>query len=397
MGGRSDSWAQMIVRFLSGKQHSVQSYTTRSCRLESLEQRRLLSHSNILIEHANLIDGLDVPVQETGFEKGLIPSQRIHPAFTEPRLACKSGDLDIEITGFRVASNNVSEFLIEYQVSSGFIGNSIQIAIFSSINGTEPDDPGVPILSMDAIPDSTEKQTAQLNANFEDFQDLDYYLIAKVDSNENLEETNERNNLHVFEGGVFLAGSVVHIQSAIGPSADTILLEPLAGDIVVTWQIDHDPNAVENFSWASNEVTEFHIRTHDGNDFIEVVNDLDRTIWGFGGAGNDQIRGGNADDRLHGNHGDDSICGFDGNDFIQGDGRNDHGHDSLIGGDGNDTIHGGFGNDWIEGNTGDDIIDGGFEYGSDIHGESGWQPGGFGGGGYRDIDTNGGGDYILGG
>jgi len=288
VGSRSDSWTRNMVRFLSGKQHHAPSSRMRDCRLEPLEQRRLLSNGNILTEHAAMVDRPDVFVEASGLEKSIDPGERI-PISTRPRRACMAGEMDVAIIGFHVTSGNASEFFIEYQVTSELVGNSISIAIFSSTDGIEAENPGTPLLAGSATPDSTEIQTFHLNANYPDIEDRDYYLIAKVDSNDGLEEANEENNLRVFEGGAYLAGSVVHIQAAIGPFSDTIHLEPLDGEILVTWQIDQDPESILNFSWASNEVTEFHIRTHDGTDSIDAGN-LDKTFWVFGGSGNDLIR-----------------------------------------------------------------------------------------------------------
>lgn len=92
-----------------------------------------------------------------------------------------------------------------------------------------------------------------------------------------------------------------------------------------------------------------------------------------GVAGNDIILGGSKKDIIFGGAGDDQIDGGAGADFIFGDGGRydetgsipqidrtdislDGGKDTLIGGDGDDVIYGGGGDDHIDGGAGDDLI-----------------------------------------
>ncbi|WP_139261206.1 calcium-binding protein [Fibrobacter sp. UWOV1] len=92
-----------------------------------------------------------------------------------------------------------------------------------------------------------------------------------------------------------------------------------------------------------------------------------------GVAGNDIILGGSKKDIIFGGAGDDQIDGGAGADFIFGDGGRydetgsipqidrtdislDGGNDTLIGGDGNDAIYGGGGDDHVDGGAGNDEI-----------------------------------------
>ncbi|MGI0483129.1 Calx-beta domain-containing protein, partial [Geminocystis sp. CENA526] len=132
----------------------------------------------------------------------------------------------------------------------------------------------------------------------------------------------------------------------------------------------------------------------NGNDILNVAENLQKTIYFDGGTGNDVInggaladtlRGGDGDDQLYGRGGHDRLFGDNGNDTLHGDAGNDtlyggNGHDALHGGTGNDllygeagndTLYGGDGNDTLYGGTGNDVLDGGNGndtlYGGDGH------------------------------
>ncbi len=70
----------------------------------------------------------------------------------------------------------------------------------------------------------------------------------------------------------------------------------------------------------------------DGNDTITVASNITRTVYAFGGAGNDVVNGGGGSDFLQGG---------DGNDTVNG----NNGDDILVGNDGTDVLNGNAGND----------------------------------------------------
>jgi hypothetical protein len=108
----------------------------------------------------------------------------------------------------------------------------------------------------------------------------------------------------------------------------------------------------------------------DGDDHINIDNDILNTTELLGNAGNDTLRGGGGDDHLFGGTGNDELIAIRGNDFLFGGEGNDtlragagqdyleggDGNDSLIGGSGNDTFHGGRGNDILRGGSDQDIL-----------------------------------------
>jgi Ca2+-binding RTX toxin-like protein len=106
------------------------------------------------------------------------------------------------------------------------------------------------------------------------------------------------------------------------------------------------------------------VEGQEGNDrivFDRNVAATDRTLWAWGGSGNDTILGGEYDDRLDGGSGNDSIEGYAGNDSIRGEDGNDwlngaDGYDEIHGGSGDDTLYGGINPDRLFGDGGSDKL-----------------------------------------
>lgn len=116
------------------------------------------------------------------------------------------------------------------------------------------------------------------------------------------------------------------------------------------------------------------------------TNSTSATVFAYGGAGDDTLRGGNGFDNLVGNSGNDTIYGNGGNDRLVG----SNGDDTIFGGDGNDKLFGSAGDNELNGGNGDDFI-----FGSDtgddiINGDNGvdWL---FGLGGNDRLDSGAGG------
>jgi VCBS repeat-containing protein len=106
------------------------------------------------------------------------------------------GGSDIMITGFYSDGYNL---YVQYLVA-GAINQAFSIGVYSSGNGTTLDD--LPLESAAGIT-SQGVHTATIAPTFDDWQ-ADYYLVAKVDSNDEITETNENNNALLFAGGAFL-------------------------------------------------------------------------------------------------------------------------------------------------------------------------------------------------
>ena len=102
-------------------------------------------------------------------------------------------------------------------------------------------------------------------------------------------------------------------------------------------------------------IEHIHIVLGDGDDTVEISDDITLSISMDGGAGNDLLIAGGGAAQLNGGEGNDTIIGSTADDEIHGgDGR-----DLIIGRDGNDLLHGGADSDLIIGSAGNDVIDGG--------------------------------------
>lgn len=118
-----------------------------------------------------------------------------------------------------------------------------------------------------------------------------------------------------------------------------------------------------------------------------------------GGSDNDQLRGGSEADNISGGLGDDYIVGEEGDDLLYGQEGNDtllanSGNDYLEGGSGNDSLYGGVGDDWLVGNEGADILSG--EAGNDFLAGGDENDELLGGEGADVIKGDAGDDYIVG-
>jgi len=76
----------------------------------------------------------------------------------------------------------------------------------------------------------------------------------------------------------------------------------------------------------------------DGNDDLEVSDEVSKPVFIFGGNGDDRLRGGAGNDTLQGGDGNDTLIGS-------------NGHDLLVGGTGADNL---------QGSSGDDVLIGGY-------------------------------------
>lgn len=94
------------------------------------------------------------------------------------------------------------------------------------------------------------------------------------------------------------------------------------------------------------------INAGNGRDTVYTRDGTNRVA---GGDDADTIWGGNGRDRLFGGKGNDSLSGGSGRDILSG----DEGNDTLIGGASNDTLYGGDGDDILNGLNGADVIFGG--------------------------------------
>lgn len=70
-------------------------------------------------------------------------------------------------------------------------------------------------------------------------------------------------------------------------------------------------------TYGSSDVTGFRVRGNDGNDVIDASTAA-KSVWIYGGAGDDTLKGGNVSDTLEGGLGNDVLVGGKGNDSLDG-------------------------------------------------------------------------------
>jgi Ca2+-binding RTX toxin-like protein len=123
----------------------------------------------------------------------------------------------------------------------------------------------------------------------------------------------------------------------------------------------------------TDPVSQIVIFVCDGNDVVDISNEIILPATIYGGNGHDWIHGGGGDDTVYGEAGNDRLFGRDGDDTLEGGAgddtiKGDDGDDTLEGGDGRDMIYGGVGADEIFGgagidtmwgDAGNDLLDGG--------------------------------------
>jgi Ca2+-binding RTX toxin-like protein len=194
----------------------------------------------------------------------------------------------------------------------------------------------------------------------------DYFILAVADPDNTIAETdstplNEDNTVPFI--GAYATSTTVYLHG--GVPADTVTLTyPTTTSGYVTLNVTLGLTGLfsTTYTYHYSETSRFRLRTHGGNDTVNVVNSSDlttnvptRQMFEHGGAGNDVLRGAGDADWLCGGTGNDQLIGGPGNDVLMG----ASGHDVLSGGPGRDLLIGGTGRDTLDGGAGDDILIGG--------------------------------------
>jgi cyclophilin family peptidyl-prolyl cis-trans isomerase len=146
-----------------------------------------------------------------------------------------------------------------------------------------------------------------------------------------------------------MRGSTLFIRGT--RESDTI--DVSFGSTPATIQVVINGNAPSVMDSAS--VSRIQIMGRDGNDTINVSEQIQIPTKIRGGRGNDIINGGGGNDSIYGDAGNDTIAGRGGHDALRGGG----GNDSIQGGVGDDMVRGGAGNDTIVDNAGTNSLRGG--------------------------------------
>ncbi len=183
------------------------------------------------------------------------------------------------------------------------------------------------------------------------------YYIADVQAHYRFNATTDPTN-ELVEAGQLL---IINTNAASARIEEGVLVvEGTINDDKITVEKHGNKYAVvvnceEIGEFRRSDVNSIQINGYNGDDLIDLSNNI--TIYSivFGGTGNDLIFGSNGSNELHGGEGDDVIFGGNGADLLLG----DAGNDFLFGGNGADALFGGAGNDWLFGLNGADLLDGG--------------------------------------
>jgi Ca2+-binding RTX toxin-like protein len=108
-------------------------------------------------------------------------------------------------------------------------------------------------------------------------------------------------------------------------------------DGVIVESLNKDGNAIRSYELTANEVRQgggLAIKSGEGNDYIEVDENVHSDLILDGGGGDDTVLGGGGNDTVSGGTGEDLVYGGGGRDHVFG----DAGKDDLYGGEDADVV-----------------------------------------------------------
>lgn len=269
---------------------------------------------------------------------GSIPRQRRLQFESLENRRVLSGTTDVAITNLRA---DPTGFVVEYEMRNQ-ASAPFEIGIYRSSDGVALDQLLLSRRVTDPAQLAVGNRQQFLSANFADVQE-DYRLVAVVDAATEVVEGNEANNTRTLDRGVFQASDgTVHVQGnhlrdSVQISTKTLTTGAVVLDVVLSGT---------NRQFTHSTVTDIHVRTHAGNDTINVASAVPNSVLAYAGDGADTVYGGSSDDLLFGGPGGDTLRGRNGDDTLYGDQGDDMsfgegGNDYLIGGPGNNQLNGG--------------------------------------------------------
>jgi Ca2+-binding RTX toxin-like protein len=135
------------------------------------------------------------------------------------------------------------------------------------------------------------------------------------------------------------AGAVVGTDEA-----DTVFVRKIGED---RYEVEFN-GEIREISGQQLAALRFDMR--GGDDWFIVDDDVNVSVWVYGGSGEDWLQGGAGNDYLRGGDDDDRVFGGAGADHVYGGG----GNDELQGEDGNDELSDVYGNNRMDGGAGND-------------------------------------------
>ena len=149
----------------------------------------------------------------------------------------------------------------------------------------------------------------------------DYFILAVADPNNVVSETdsdplNEDNTVAFV--GAYATSTTILLHGGLAANTVTLTYPATASGNVVLG-LSGSVSATYNYSYKSTG--QFRLRTHGGNDTINVVNSAKvaaRPMFELGGDGDDVLNGASGADTLNGGAGNDTLSGLLGNDSLDG-------------------------------------------------------------------------------
>jgi hypothetical protein len=295
---------------------------------------------------------------------------------------------------FEVKSlTETNQFKFTYEVTNGPLGvSNFNVRLYRSTDGATPN--GAALATYNITNVSTGMRSFFANVDLGNDVQEDYYLLAVIED----AGDDTLNNKKEFEGGAFrddTTGIAYYHAAKSDTTSDLMRVEN--STTITRW---NGSTYAPIYTHPTN-FTSVHIRTHGGNDLINMFSTVDATLWAFSGTGSDTIYSSKGDDFLSGGTGVNSIYGGDGEDLIYG-GDDDtwqgagYGTDMLFGQNGNDWLYGKGGPDWIDGGADSDHMEGGNEAENNGTFYDGYGDYLVGGTGNDAIYGGNGGDYLYG-
>jgi VCBS repeat-containing protein len=180
---------------------------------------------------------------------------------------------ELAITGF---SSNGTNLEIDYSVANGAAG-SFKIALYTSDDGLTLGEQ-LQEVNGGQNPGSLGNHTLTFQPTFDDPAE-NYYLVAVLDSNDEVLESDETNNAAVFSGGAFVAEeansglTVVHVDAK-----NTVTTTSLSKVGSTTLRVTQGGQS-HDYSIAA--IDEVHYRGHQEGDVYTPDPTLDLPIWTF--------------------------------------------------------------------------------------------------------------------
>ncbi len=245
--------------------------------------------------------------------------------------ASKSVNLNPDIVLDSVTANGKTTLTVQYRILDFAVSSPITLRFLQSTDNLA--DAADTVLSNVTISNVADLAVGSHTLNFTIGSQVllpgsgkpevatDYFLLAVADPANTIAESdnhplNEDNTVPFV--GAYATTTTIHLHG--GSMADTVTLTyPATTSGNVTLGLAGSISAT--YTYAFGQTAQFWLRTHDGNDTVNIVNASNlttRPMLELGGNGDDILNGAAGADALNGGTGNDTLSGGLGNDSLDG-------------------------------------------------------------------------------